>query len=83
MSFRIEKKFKLTKFEQKSLKESLIMRGMKELYPKRAITSWYFDSHDRRFRHGCRDPWRRLIGFQPCLRGYRGRLRVMHRLMDE
>ena len=48
MSFRIEKKFKLTKFEQKSLKESLIMRGMKELYPKRAINSCYFDSHDLR-----------------------------------
>ena len=39
MSFRIEKKFKLTKFEQQSLKEGLIMRGMKELYPKRSINS--------------------------------------------
>ena len=48
MSFRIEKKFKLTKFEQKSLKEGLVMRGMKELYPKRAINSCYFDSHDLR-----------------------------------
>ena len=48
MSFRIEKKFKLTKFEQKSLKEGLIKRGMKELYPKRAINSCYFDSHDLR-----------------------------------
>ena len=48
MSFRIEKKYKLTKFEQKSLKEGLIMRGMKELYPKRAINSCYFDSHDLR-----------------------------------
>ena len=48
MSFRIEKKYKLTKFEQKSLKEGLIMRGMEELYPKRAINSCYFDSHDLR-----------------------------------
>ena len=48
MSFRIEKKYKLTKFEQKSLKEGLIMRGMEELYPKRVINSCYFDSHDLR-----------------------------------
>ena len=48
MSFRIEKKYKLTKFEQESLKKDLIIKGMKELYPKRAINSCYFDSNDLR-----------------------------------
>ena len=48
MSFRIEQKFKLTRFEQESLKKDLIIKGMKELYPKRIINSCYFDSHDLR-----------------------------------
>jgi len=48
MSFRIEQKFKLTRFEQESLKKDLIIKGMKELYPKRTINSCYFDSHDLR-----------------------------------
>ena len=48
MSFRIEKKFRLTKFEQQSIKKDLIIKGMRELYPKRHINSCYFDSHDLR-----------------------------------
>ena len=48
MSFRIEKKFRLTKFEQQSIKKDLIIKGMKELYPKRLINSCYFDSSDLR-----------------------------------
>jgi len=48
MSFRIEKKFRLTKFEKLSIKKNLISKGMIELYPKRVINSCYFDSHDLR-----------------------------------
>jgi len=51
MSFRIEKKFRLTKFEQVSIKRDLISRGMKNLYPKRPVNSCYFDSHDLRSFH--------------------------------
>tara|TARA_B100000886_G_scaffold336940_1_gene296681 strand:+ start:463 stop:1056 length:594 start_codon:yes stop_codon:yes gene_type:complete len=46
MSFRIEKKFRLTKFEQESIKKDLIIKGIREIYPKRIINSCYFDTHD-------------------------------------
>ena len=44
MSFRKEKKFKLSKSELKLLKFSLLEKGMKVLYPKRIIRSCYFDT---------------------------------------
>ena len=44
MSFRKEKKFKLTRSELKLLKFSLLEKGMKVLYPKRIIKSCYFDT---------------------------------------
>ena len=44
MSFRIEKKFKLTKSEQIEIKNNLRGKGMKSLYPKRNIYSCYFDT---------------------------------------
>ena len=44
MSFRKEKKFKLSKSELKLLKFSLLEKGMKVSYPKRIIRSCYFDT---------------------------------------
>ncbi len=44
MSFRKEKKFKLNKSEIRFLKFLLINDGMTQLYPKRSITSCYFDT---------------------------------------
>ena len=44
MSFRKEKKFKLSQSELKLLKFSLIEKGMEVLYPKRIIKSCYFDT---------------------------------------
>ena len=48
MSFRKEKKIKLSKFEFSKLKSTLIEDGMSSLYPKRVITSKYFDTSDYR-----------------------------------
>ena len=44
MSFRKEKKFKLSKSELQLIKFSLIKKGMKVLYPERIINSCYFDT---------------------------------------
>ena len=44
MSFRKEKKFRLSIADQKILKMSLINLGMKFLYPRRKINSCYFDT---------------------------------------
>ena len=44
MSFRKEKKYKLTHSEQGILKNRLIKQGMKFLYPPRKINSIYFDT---------------------------------------
>ena len=44
MSFRKEKKYKLTYSDQKILKKTLFNKGMKILYPKREINSVYFDT---------------------------------------
>ena len=46
MSFRKEKKYRLTNSEQKLLKSSLINKGMTRLYPKRQVNSCYFDTLD-------------------------------------
>ena len=44
MSYRKEKKFRLTRSESKLLKFSLLEQGMEILYPKRNIKSCYFDT---------------------------------------
>ena len=44
MSFRKEKKYKLTASDQKILKNNLINKGMKLLHPKREINSIYLDT---------------------------------------
>ena len=46
MSFRKEKKYRLTNSEQKLLKSSLINKGMTRLYPKRQVNSCYLDTLD-------------------------------------
>ena len=49
MSFRKEKKYKLTVSEQNILKNKLVEKGMKLLYPKRKVNSIYFDTKDLDF----------------------------------
>ena len=49
MSFRKEKKFKLTISEKNILKQKLINLGMIELYPRRKISSIYFDTRNLDF----------------------------------
>ena len=44
MSFRKEKKFRLSLSEQKILKNKLFSEGMLKLHPKRKINSVYFDT---------------------------------------
>ena len=44
MSFRKEKKYKLTLSDQKILKKTLFNKGMKTLYPERKVNSVYFDT---------------------------------------
>lgn len=44
MSFRKEKKFRLSKFDHDSLKSKLLLHGMQPLYPKRVINSLYYDT---------------------------------------
>ena len=51
MSFRIEKKFKLTNGDIKVLKAFLIENGMKKLYRGRLINSCYFDTYDLIYNH--------------------------------
>ena len=48
MSFRIEKKFKLTNSDKRILKASLIENGMKKLYKGRLVNSCYLDNYDLR-----------------------------------
>jgi SPX domain protein involved in polyphosphate accumulation len=49
MSFRKEKKYKLTVSDQNILKNKLIDKGMKSLYPKRTVNSIYFDTNNLDF----------------------------------
>ena len=44
MSFRKEKKFRLSKFDFELLKSNLSLRGMQLLYAKRVINSVYYDT---------------------------------------
>lgn len=44
MSFRKEKKFRLTPYDYESLKNKLLLQGMKTLYSKREINSLYYDT---------------------------------------
>jgi len=46
MSFRKEKKYRLSLYEFNNLKKMLIEKGMNELYPKRLINSIYYDNND-------------------------------------
>ena len=44
MSFRKEKKFRLTLSDMQLLKSNLLSQGMNELYPMRKVNSCYYDS---------------------------------------
>jgi hypothetical protein len=44
VSFRKEKKFRLSNYEYNDLKSKLLLRGMKPLYAKREINSLYYDT---------------------------------------
>ena len=44
MSFRKEKKFRLSRFDFDSLKYKLFVSGMQNLYPKRSINTLYYDT---------------------------------------
>ncbi len=44
MSYRKEKKFRLSKFDFDTLKNKLLLDGMQHLYPKRVINSLYYDN---------------------------------------
>ena len=44
MSFRKEKKFRLSKFDHDSIKNKLSLNGMQPLYAKRIINSLYYDT---------------------------------------
>jgi hypothetical protein len=46
MSFRKERKFRLSKYDSLKLKSELLQRNMKQLYPERVIFSQYFDTYD-------------------------------------
>lgn len=46
MSFRKEKKFRLTNSDLKLLRTTLISSGMTQLYPPRIVNSCYFDTKD-------------------------------------
>lgn len=46
MSFRKEKKFRLTLSDFQMLKFNLFERGMKELYPEREVQSYYYDTKE-------------------------------------
>ncbi len=51
MSFRKEIKYKLSNLNLQILKSSLLEDGMKYLYPKRKVTSCYFDTNNLDFFH--------------------------------
>ena len=44
MSYRKEKKFKLTSYDAIKIIADLKQKGMRELFPKRIISSQYFDN---------------------------------------
>lgn len=46
MSFRKERKFRLTISDAQIVKAALLNKGMRELYPSRIISSQYFDTKD-------------------------------------
>lgn len=46
MSFRKERKFRLTAYDAKALRAQLIDKGMQSLHPDRKISSQYFDTRD-------------------------------------
>lgn len=51
MSFRKEKKFRLSKYDFDSLKNKLSLKDMQPLYPSRIINSLYYDTHSLRMFH--------------------------------
>jgi hypothetical protein len=51
MSFRKEKKFRLTKFDYDLLKSKLLINGMQSLYAKRSINSLYYDTESTAMYH--------------------------------
>ena len=51
MTFRKEKKYKLTLSDLRILKNDLLFKGMKVLYPERKVKSIYFDTIDLRMFH--------------------------------
>ncbi len=46
MSFRIEQKIPMTLYDSQEFLDHLMLEGMQQLYPKRTINSWYFDSYE-------------------------------------
>ena len=48
MSFRKERKFRLTNFDAKALRAQLLGNGLAQLHPSRKISSQYFDTLDLR-----------------------------------
>ena len=51
MSFRKEKKFRLSKYDFDSLKNKLFLKDMQPLYPSRVINSLYYDTHSLSMFH--------------------------------
>tara|TARA_B100000700_G_C14992807_1_gene832178 strand:- start:67 stop:660 length:594 start_codon:yes stop_codon:yes gene_type:complete len=51
MSFRKEKKYRLTYSDIAEVQKLLFKNGMKRLYPPRSVNSCYFDSEDLLFYH--------------------------------
>ena len=45
MTFRKEKKFRLTSYDSDSLKSKLLLQGMEPLYEKREVNSLYYDTN--------------------------------------
>jgi len=51
MSFRKEKKFRLTCYDYESLKNELLLKGMTQLFAKREINSLYYDDENHSMYH--------------------------------
>lgn len=51
MSFRKEKKFRLTFYDYELLKSELLLKGMEPLYAKREINSLYYDDENHSMYH--------------------------------
>jgi len=51
MSFRKEKKFRLTSYDYESLKNELLLKGIAPLYAKREINSLYYDDEHHSMYH--------------------------------